>query len=151
MEEHRPNATDHVVRSGEATFDKSFYAYLGDLVPGCLFLDVGAASGGTCTAMLKYSPASHVIAFEPFPGNWPFFEKAHADDPRVDFRRCAVGAESGQASFAVARPSPHRPRAGRAWSAILQADFSTRRSNPDGTRSRQKSSPLTTWSTRRSG
>lgn len=75
---------------------------LSELTPG-LMLDVGAAAGWMTRVMLSRSPGSRVIAFEPFPGNFPHFEKTVGADPRVTLLKAAVapGAESGR--FFVAR------------------------------------------------
>lgn len=50
------------------------YSALKRLSPG-LMLDVGAAAGFQARTMLKHSQGSHVLAFEPFAGNWHHFEK----------------------------------------------------------------------------
>jgi precorrin-6B methylase 2 len=58
-----------MINSGQSLFGErstSVYDVLAHLEPG-LMLDVGAASGGTTALMLRRSPQSRVIAFEPFP------------------------------------------------------------------------------------
>jgi FkbM family methyltransferase len=68
--------------------------------PG-LMLDVGAAAGIFTKMMLKRSAGSHVIAFEPFPGNFAYFEKNVVQDPRVTLHRAAVSDCVGEVSFFV--------------------------------------------------
>lgn len=77
------------------------YDVLAHLEPG-LMLDVGAAAGDITKLMLSKSPKSWVVAFEPFVGNLPFFEKALGNDDRVTLHKKAVGNESGTASFVLA-------------------------------------------------
>jgi len=94
-------ATDCAFRDGEFT---TFYRGARFRVP-CRFitevtrhlkqmLDVGAAAGSTTRQMLQNSPQSRVIAFEPFPGNFPHFERTIGGDPRVTFVKAAVGPET---------------------------------------------------------
>lgn len=69
-------ATNPVV-CGRHLFDEDdlgTYHALKRLEPG-LMLDVGAAAGFQARTMLKHSPGSHILAFEPFRGNWEHFEK----------------------------------------------------------------------------
>lgn len=77
------------------------YDVLAHLKPG-LMLDVGAAAGDVTKLMLAKSPASWVLAFEPFGGNLPFFEEALGNDDRVTLHKKAVGREKGTASFVLA-------------------------------------------------
>jgi FkbM family methyltransferase len=78
------------------------YDLLSHLPPG-LMLDVGAAAGVMTRQMLKNSPQSTVIAFEPFPGNHPHFEKAIGSDPRVTLLKAAVASESTPRKFFLGR------------------------------------------------
>ena len=84
--------TAHIVRDGRSVFGErsnAIYEVLGH-VPSGLMLDVGAAVGGTTELMLRHSPDSNVIAFEPFPGNHEHFLNRIGDDPRVVLHRKAV-------------------------------------------------------------
>lgn len=75
------------------------YDALTRLPPG-LCLDVGAAIGHTARKMRRRSPGSRVIAFEPFPANWPHFEKIHNTDPQVSLVKAAVGDRPARLRFA---------------------------------------------------
>lgn len=59
-------------------------------LPARLMLDVGAAVGITTWQMLEKVSGGRVIAFEPFEGNWPHFERLHRDDIRVTLIKAAV-------------------------------------------------------------
>lgn len=76
------------------------YSLLCHLEPG-LMLDVGAAAGVFTKMMLNKSPGSRVLAFEPFPGNFSYFEKNVGRDPRVTLHRVAVSDRAGEVSFFV--------------------------------------------------
>lgn len=78
----------------------SFYNILRNMEPGT-FLDVGAAAGEISRHMLRMSPGSNVIAFEPFPGNFPYFETNCGGDSRVKLYRTAVSDYTGEAEFFV--------------------------------------------------
>ena len=84
------------IRSGRPYFKKtsSVYQRLANLEPG-LMLDVGAAAGHMSRLMLRHSPRSHVIAFEPFPGNWRFLE----DTVAAAVKRSVVSESIYAASF----------------------------------------------------
>jgi FkbM family methyltransferase len=71
------------------------------LDPG-LILDVGAASGEMTKKMLAFSPHSRVISYEPYPGNWPHYERTIAGDHRAVLRKVAVADKAGEAHFHVA-------------------------------------------------
>lgn len=66
-----------------------------------LCLDVGAASGATVQKMKKHAPQSRVLAFEPFPGNIPFFEQATAGIDGVVLMQLAVSNTFGVQDFHV--------------------------------------------------
>lgn len=66
-----------------------------------LVVDVGAAAGGSTCTVKKYSPASRVIAFEPFPGNWPYFKENTKELSNVTFHRVALADSHGKMSFFV--------------------------------------------------
>ena len=66
-----------------------------------LCLDIGAAAGIFTKLMRARSPSSRVIAFEPFPGNHPFFERNIASDPQVTLFKAAVTNANGRVSFRV--------------------------------------------------
>ena len=92
------------IRSGRPYFQKtsSVYQRLASLEPG-LMLDVGAAAGHMSRLMLRHSPRSHVIAFEPFPGNWRFLEDTVGSDSRVKIIRKAVADTAGVSRFQVGK------------------------------------------------
>ena len=72
------------VYSGRFLFDElehAIYKFVANFEPG-LILDVGAAAGYYSAFMVQLSPKSKVLAFEPFPGNWPHFEKRVGDKPQ---------------------------------------------------------------------
>lgn len=66
-----------------------------------LCLDIGAAAGIFTKLMRARSPSSRVFAFEPFPGNHPFFERNIANDPQVTLFKSAVTNAKGRVSFRV--------------------------------------------------
>lgn len=78
---------------------------LAKLQPG-LMLDIGAAAGFMTRRMLKHSPDSRVIAFEPFPGNIPYFQEIVGSDDRVTFIQAAVCDRNGRALFHVKSTVP---------------------------------------------
>ena len=91
------------IESGRELFglgERNVYSLLPYVEPG-LFLDVGAAAGHATRLMLKNSPNSTVTAFEPFPGNLPFFEKTIGDDKRVALHPNAVSNVTGDHDFHV--------------------------------------------------
>jgi FkbM family methyltransferase len=71
------------------------------MFPPSLMLDVGAAIGGYTRLIRQNNPGSRVAAFEPFAGNWPYFEQRVGDDPMVTLHRCAVSDKCGTARFRV--------------------------------------------------
>jgi FkbM family methyltransferase len=91
-----------VVYSGHQLYRRhnAVYDLLTHLEPG-LVLDVGAASGGVSSLIAKHSPESRVIAFEPFPGNWPHLEKTVADLPQVTVDQRAASDTHGPARLYV--------------------------------------------------
>lgn len=82
---------------------KDPYALLARKPPG-LLVDVGAAAGIMSERMLKHSPLSRVIAFEPFPGNIRIF-KSRIQDKRITLIEKAASDRSGISQFTV--PSTH--------------------------------------------
>lgn len=66
------------------------YHLLRHLEPG-LLVDIGAAAGHITGTMLRASPQSRVVAYEPFSGNHGHFNAFIGDDERVELRRRAVG------------------------------------------------------------
>lgn len=76
------------------------YALLSQLQPA-LCLDVGAAAGSTARAMRRAAPNTRVMAFEPFPGNWSFLEKAAAECGGIEIVRSAVSDRAGAQKFYV--------------------------------------------------
>lgn len=94
-----------LVQSGEALLgfkSDAIYEVVGQY-PAGLCLDVGAADGRSTTSILKASPDARVVAFEPFPGNFPFFDKTHGADRRVMFVKKAVSNHSRPQRFYVSR------------------------------------------------
>lgn len=92
-----------LVHSGNLLFPgptDAVYNVLAHLEPG-LMLDVGAAAGIIVEKMLQASPASRVIAFEPFPGNMRFIRERLGKDPRVNIVQKAVSHSTGTAHFHV--------------------------------------------------
>jgi FkbM family methyltransferase len=92
------------ISSGRPFFGErslAVYDILAKLPPG-LMLDVGAAAGGITKRMLERSPQSRVIAFEPFPGNYPHFAKIVGDDPRVTLIKAAVSNKARKGKLFVA-------------------------------------------------
>lgn len=91
------------VNSGYILFGNrpdSVYSLLQYVEPG-LMLDVGAAAGIFSEMMVSKSPGSHVLAFEPFPGNFEHFEKNVGQDLRVTLHRVAVSDHPGEVNFFV--------------------------------------------------
>lgn len=96
-------STRRMIRSGRPVFgddiEKGFYARLGEFAPG-LVVDAGAGWGFYTEQVLRYSPASSVLCFEPFPGNWPFIEKAIVGR-NAKLVKSALGAFEGEVDFYV--------------------------------------------------
>lgn len=69
---------------------------------GGLCIDGGAAAGHV-TKILLAEGDCRIWAFEPFPGNVPFFEKTIGEDPRVKFFKSALGTFTGSGIFYVKR------------------------------------------------
>ena len=97
-----------IVNDGRRFGDRCNAAYdlLRHLEPG-LCVDVGAAIGRTTARMLDCSPASRVIAYEPFEGNRAYFDAAVGDDPRVTLRPVAVADRAGTGHLVI--PGMIRP------------------------------------------
>lgn len=86
---------------------------LGRLPAGLMF-DVGAGAGHYSRIMLESNLDAHVIAFEPFRGNWLHFER-NLESPaadgsrlsdRVELRRMAVCDQPGEVDFDVSAVVP---------------------------------------------
>lgn len=69
---------------------------------GGLCIDGGAAAGHATKILIKNNNVK-VWAFEPFPGNFPHFQKNICDNPRVTFYKAALGSYTGKGSFYVSR------------------------------------------------
>lgn len=65
---------------------------------GGLCID-GGAGAGFVTKQLLQNKSTHVLAFEPFPGNWPFFKKNIGETDRVEFFCSALGSFTGKGFF----------------------------------------------------
>lgn len=70
-------------------------------VPMYLSVDVGAADGGTAQKIKQASPMSRVICFEPFPGNWPHFEKRLKGVPGIALHKNAVDEVASKQIFTI--------------------------------------------------
>ncbi len=92
--------TPRVVNPGRKLAFLSKYPadLIAQLAPG-LIVDVGAATGETTLIARKANPASRVIAYEPFPGNLPYLEKAVKGDPMVTVRPAAVSDYQGSGTL----------------------------------------------------
>lgn len=97
-ETYRSDAVNSGRRFGEGY--QTPYRLLGKLEPG-LCVDVGANVGRTAKRMLKHSPGSRVIAYEPFAGNQEYLERAVGRDARVAIRAVAVADCAGTKPFVV--------------------------------------------------
>lgn len=87
--------------SGRYFFEsEDHYDVLSYLQSG-LMLDVGASNGAATALMLKKSPASRVIAFEPFAGNLPVIRERLGADKRVQIIEKAVSDVVSEQSFFV--------------------------------------------------
>jgi hypothetical protein len=81
----------HVINSGrQLTFLSKYPAELIASLESGLMVDIGAATGETTLTARKANPASRVAAYEPFPGNLPYLERAVKDDSMVIVRPVAV-------------------------------------------------------------
>jgi FkbM family methyltransferase len=94
--------TSNIVHPGRGTGVAGRFpgGLLKRLEPG-LFVDAGAAFGDKTRQMLDASPASRVVAYEPFAGNLAHLDRLAADDPRITVRPVALGARAGTAKFAA--------------------------------------------------
>lgn len=91
-----------ILRGQDFFRDRSHAAYQAlKHYPSGLMIDAGAASGYTSGMMIRMSPNSRVIAFEPFQGNHKFFEEFIGGDERVTLDKRAVSDQSGTANFNV--------------------------------------------------
>lgn len=97
------------IRSGRGIFgpyEHGVFELLGQFEPGAI-VDAGAAAGHMTKLALAYSPDSFALAFEPFPGNWPFLEKTLAGK-RATIIKEALAEQPGEASFYVGSTSAKR-------------------------------------------
>jgi FkbM family methyltransferase len=87
-----------LVRVPRRDFIYDFVAQL----PLALCVDVGAAAGEiTRRLRLAGGTATRVVAFEPFPGNFPYFEAATCDLDQIELVRKAVADACGHADLFV--------------------------------------------------
>lgn len=130
-----------MIHSGRPIFgddiEKGFFARLGEFKPG-LVVDAGAGWGFYTEQVLRYSPGSRVLCFEPFPGNWPFVEKAIVGK-NASLIKSALGAEPGEADFYVSGTA----NAVGAWAGFDRYS-STGMIVPTGTRPEAFKVPVTT-------
>lgn len=90
------------IRSGQPIFgglEWGVYDTLRDAQPG-LIVDAGAAAGNYTRLALNRCAGSHALAFEPFPGNWPFIEKTLAP-LNARLVKAALSDRPGEMEFAV--------------------------------------------------
>ena len=91
------------------------YDLLARLEPG-LCVDAGAAIGRATRRILNASPASRVVAFEPFAGNHRHFADYVGADSRVVLRPVALADTKGNEPFAVPKVMT---RDGAGWAKDL--------------------------------
>lgn len=70
-------------------------------VPIYLSVDVGAAEGKMTEKIRQASKMSRVICFEPFPGNWPYFEKRLEGVAGVVLHKNAVDEVASKQIFTI--------------------------------------------------
>ncbi|RMF26260.1 MAG: FkbM family methyltransferase [Bacteroidetes bacterium] len=67
-----------------------------------LCVDIGAAAGFVSKRLMEeVHPSEGVVAFEPFPNNWPYFEKNTSGYPNVRLIKKAVSDRVGVSRFVV--------------------------------------------------
>jgi len=97
-----------MIRSGKPLFgnrEHGVFELLGQFEPG-LMVDVGAAAGHLTWLALKFMrEGSYSIGFEPFPGNWQFYERTLNNRP-VRLIKAAVSDKEGEVSFYVGSTVP---------------------------------------------
>lgn len=125
----------HVVNDGRALggLDRFPPAIL-TRIPSGLFVDVGAAIGAKTRQMLRASPQSHVIAFEPFAGNLAHLRPLEEADPRISVRPVALADYNGTGQFCVKQTiSTKKDRRWTSWEgASMVGHLSKRKSNAEG-------------------
>lgn len=94
---HEIHSSSLFMRGGNA--DELYSIAMRD---GGLCIDGGAAAGSV-TKLLLESPKTKVIAFEPFPGNHPYYNLAVGECSRAVFYPVALGAINGSGSFYIRR------------------------------------------------
>jgi FkbM family methyltransferase len=103
--------------SGRSVFNNNggaIYRALKHFEPS-LCVDVGAAAGHLTKYMLISQPECTVLAFEPFPGNYTFFNNTIGEDSRVTLRKAAVSDHVGVQSFDIG-PTVSKGTAG--WASM---------------------------------
>lgn len=70
-------------------------------LPIYISVDVGAADGGVAEKIKQASKMSRVICFEPFPGNWPYFEKRLKGVPGIALHKNAVDEVASTQIFTI--------------------------------------------------
>tara|TARA_R110002020_G_scaffold106325_11_gene247520 strand:+ start:350 stop:1246 length:897 start_codon:yes stop_codon:yes gene_type:complete len=97
------NERDYEIFSGRGFFGENPNAIDRCLkfLPSGLILDLGAAIGSKSQIYRRMSPDSRVFAFEPYPGNWPHFEKKLGGDPSVRLIKKAVANVNSHVNFHV--------------------------------------------------
>jgi len=109
----------HRINSGRAfPFLSRYPAGLIARLPPGLIVDVGAATGDKTVLMRKANPACRVIAYEPFPGNLPYLDRAAGGDAMVAIRPAAVSDYRGTGTLFL--PSIIAGR-DRHWAAMAGA------------------------------
>jgi len=97
-----------MIHPGRALFgnrEHGVFELLGNFEPG-LMVDVGAAAGHMTWLALKFMrEGSYSVGFEPFPGNWQFYERTLANKP-AKLIKAAVSDQVGEVSFYVGSTVP---------------------------------------------
>lgn len=91
--------------------DNFVYKLLTQTKPS-LCLDVGAAAGGTAALIKQYAPDTHVVAFEPFPGNLHYFREATKALSDIELIAKAVSNNAGSIQFFVPHVVPGDSQSG---------------------------------------
>lgn len=105
---HREREVTKMIRAGRPLFgnrEHGVFELLGNFEPG-LMVDVGAAAGHLTSLALRFMPqGSYSVGFEPFPGNWQFYERTLANKP-ARLVRAAVSDKEGEVHFYVGSTVP---------------------------------------------
>jgi FkbM family methyltransferase len=64
-----------------------------------LIIDIGANRGQSISALKRFAPMSHVVAFEPDPRSFRILSDRHRHDNSLTIYNCALGDASGMLTF----------------------------------------------------